>query len=124
MEKKFFTQNRIDVDLARHMLNFLIAQTLDVAYGTSFINFSDGSKQLLPRLILNLSKNHTMNEYNKYCKSFSFKPLPNSTLWQILKTLKPGAQHAMVGLDADGLQGFKTIKNTIANILDVPKKNY
>ena len=122
--EKIFTQNRIDLDLARHMLNFLIAQTLDVAYGTSFINFSDGSKQLLPRLIFKLSKSHTMNEYNKYCKSFSFKPLPNSTLWQILKTLKPGAQHAMVGLDADGLQGFKTIKNTIANILDVPKKNY
>ena len=46
-------------------------------------------------------------------------------MWQILKALKPGAQQAMAGLDnvtADGLQGFKTIENIIANILNDLKK--
>ena len=59
---------------------------------------------------MKLSKNHTINEYNKYCKSFSFKPKSDSTLWQILKALKPSAQQAMAGLDnvaAYELQGFK-----------------
>ena len=45
-------------------------------------------------------------------------------MWQIPKALKPSAQQAMAGLDvtADGLQGFKTIENISANILDDLKK--
>ena len=109
--EKIFTRNRMDLDFARHFVEFLFSSNLiqDVAYGTSFINFSDGSKQLLPKSILKLSKSHNINEYNKYCKSFSFKLLSNSVLWQILKALKPGPQQAMAGLDnvtADGLTRF------------------
>ena len=109
--EKIFTRNRMDLDLARHFVEFLFSSNLiqDVAYGTSFINFSDGSKQLLPKSILKLSKSHNINEYNKYCKSFSFKLLSNSVLRQILKALKPGPQQAMAGLDnvtADGLTRF------------------
>ena len=101
----------MDLDFARHFVEFLFSSNLiqDVAYGTSIINFSDGSKQLLPKSILKLSKSHNINEYNKYCKSFSFKLLSNSVLWQILKALKPGPQQAMAGLDnvtADGLTRF------------------
>ena len=74
---------------------------------------------------MKLSKSHTISEYNNYCKSFSFKPLSNSTWWQILKALTPGAQQAVVGLDnvtVNGLQGFKTIENIVVNILDDLKK--
>ena len=117
----------MDLDLARNFVEFLFSSNLiqDIAYGTWIINYSDGSKQLLPKSILRLSKSHTVIEYSKYCKWFSLRPLSNSTLWLILKALKPGAQQAMAGLDnvtADGLQGFKTIENITANILDDLKK--
>ena len=113
----------MDLDWARHFVEFLLSSNLiqNVAYGTSFITFSDGSKQLLPKSVLKSPKSYTINEYNKYCKSFSFKLLSNNTLWQILKALKPGAQQAMAGLDnvtADALQGFKTIENITTIILD------
>ena len=74
---------------------------------------------------MKLSKSHTINEYNKVLQIISFKPLSNSTLWQILKALKVGAQQPMAGLDnvtANGLQGFRTIENITANILDDLKK--
>ena len=52
---------------------------------------------------------------SKHFKSFSFKALSNSTLWQILKALKPGPQQAMTDLDnvtTDRLLGFEvTEKN-------------
>ena len=66
--EKTFTRNRMDLDLARHFVEFLLSSNLihDIAYGTSFINFPDVSKQLLPKPILKLSKSHTINEYNKY----------------------------------------------------------
>lgn len=58
---------------------------------------------------------------SKHFKSFSFKALSNSTLWQILKALKPGLQQAMTDLDnvtTDGLLGFEVTENKTANILD------
>ena len=57
---------------------------------------------------------------SKHFKSFSFKT-SNSTLWQTLKSLKPGPQQAMTDLDnvtTDGLLDFEVTENKTANILD------
>ena len=40
----------------------------------------DGSKQILPKSILTLSKNHTIAEYKKQCQHFNIQPLSDSTI--------------------------------------------
>jgi len=66
----------------------------------------------LTKAILTLSRTHTISEYKEHCSHFNFTPLSDSTLWQILKAIKPGQRHAMAGLDnttSDGLKGFQLL---------------
>lgn len=74
---------------------------------------------------MKLATCHTITDYKKYYCSFNLKSLSNNTLWQILKSLKPGTQKPIAGLDnfnADRLQSFKTIESTLANTADDPEK--
>eukprot|EP00111_Clytia_hemisphaerica_P014592 TCONS_00042975-protein len=112
--EKPFTKNKLNIDSAEHFVNFLFQSNLlqDVAYGTSTLEFADGSKQLLPKSVLTLSKTHTISAYKEHCRLINFTPLSDSTLWQILKAIKPGQRRAMAGLDnntSDGLKGFQTL---------------
>ena len=47
-KKKKFTRNRMNLDLARHFLEYMFASNLiqDIAYGTSTISFSNGQRQV------------------------------------------------------------------------------
>ena len=124
--EKQFTKNKLNVNSAEHFINFLFETDLiqDVAYGTNTLKFSDGSKQLLPKAILTLSRSHTIAEYKEHCQHFDFTPLSDSTLWQILKAIKPGQRHAMAGLDnttSDGLKGFQLLIEQL-NKFDIDSK--
>ena len=106
------------MNAAQNFLEFLFNSNLlqDVAYGTSTMKFDDGSTQPVSKAILTLSKSHAIIEYKQYCDKFGLKKLSDSTLWQILKAIKPGQQRAMVGLDnvtADGILGFKLLSNQL-----------
>lgn len=75
----------------------------------SNIQFDDGSEQLIPNAILTTKYSHTVSLYQKVCKETNFNPLSPSTLWRILKTLKPSKRKSLAGLDditADGMNGF------------------
>ena len=47
------------------------------------------------------------------CKEINYSPLSESTIYRILKELKPSQRHSLVGLDditADGINGFMVLK--------------
>jgi len=125
--KRHNFRNKLNMDSAEHFLTFLFEGgdlIQDVAYGVSNMAFDYGTKQILPKSILKLSRSHTITEYKKHCEYFRFEPLSTSTLWQILSAIKPGQKHAIAGLDnitTSGISGFKALKQTIIE-LDLDKE--
>lgn len=121
IEIKKFQRKRLNINSARHFLDFLFSSGLiqDIAYGTNTLIFSSGQKQLLPKSILTLSRNHTIQEYKHYCSNTNFEALSDSSLWKILKAVKPSQRHSLAGLDdttKSGLDGFSTLHNILTQV--------
>ena len=58
---------------------------------------------------------HIISFYLQSCKEINYSPLSESTLYQILKELKPSWRHSLAGLDditAGGINGFMVLKKT------------
>ena len=105
-KKIIFTRKKLNIDNAKHFLVFLFSSGLmqDIAYGGTTLIYCNGEKQALPKSMLKMTKNHTIEAYKQYCFEWS-----NNSLWAILNEIKPGQSHALAGLDnvtAAGLRVF------------------
>lgn len=109
-------------------INFIFNNGLlqDVAYGTATLKYDNGEKQKVPHAIVVARFNHVISYYLQFCTNDSFEPLSESSLNKILKQMNPSQRKSLAGLDdttADGLNGFKTLANTVSNFVG-RKKHY
>ena len=117
-----FTRRKLDMDNAKHFLEFLFTSGLmqDIAYGSTTLVYSNGQKQALPKSILKMTKNHTIETYKKYCHEMNLTvKISDNSLWSILNEIKPGQRHALAGLDkvtASGLKAFDVLHETIKKL--------
>ena len=117
---------KLDINKCNRFLDFIFNNGLlqDVAYRTSVLKYTNGEKQVVPHAILVARFKH-MVTYQKLC-DVSFQPLSECTLCRILNELNSWQRKSLAGLDdttADGLNGFKSLRNAIINFFG-RKKNY
>ena len=121
-EKKLFSRVKMDLDGARHFIEFLFSSDLlqDIAYGTNTLIYSNGQKQLLPKSILTMSRSHTIVSYKSYCESMELPiKISESSMWKILNQIKPSQRHALAGLDDisnTGLTAFSLLENILVKL--------
>ena len=81
----------------------------DTAYGVQKLKFASGEKEAVPKVILTSWYSHVIGLYKEVCKNVNYDALSDSSLWNILNTLKPSRQRSLAGLDdivAVGMKGF------------------
>ena len=91
----------------------------DVAYGVSKIKYDSGDTQTVPHTVLTTKYSHTIQLYLDLCKEVNYIPVSESTLWRILKALKPSQRRSLAGLDditAAGMNGFSFLDKTVKDI--------
>ena len=89
----------------------------DVAYGMSKIQFDDGSQQNIPNAILTAKYSHTIAFYLRICKETHYEPVSETTLWRILRAMKPSKRKCLAGLDditASGMNGFSYLSKFLS----------
>ena len=106
-------RTRLDQLKCEHFLDFLFSSGLlqDVAYGTTNLVFDNGDRQTVPHAVLT-----AIDYYLTVCRESEFNALSASSLYRILKSIKPSQRKSLAGLDntvADGLNSFEKLK-TIA----------
>ena len=104
-------RNRLNLSKCEHFLDFLFSSGMvqDVAYGISKIRFDSGSVATIPNAILTAKYSHVIAFYLDICKKCEYEPLSESTLWRILRSLKPSQRKSLAGLDditAAGMNAF------------------
>ena len=109
-------RTRLDISKCEHFLNFIFSTGLlqDVAYGVTTIKFDSGEEQKLAHAILTTKYNHAILFYYQMCKVNGYQPLSKSTLFSILKALKPSQRKNLSGLDdiqAAAMNGFEKLAN-------------
>ena len=107
-------------DKVEDFVSFLFSSGLlqDVAYGVTNIKFDDGSKETIPHAILTTTYSHVISLYKDLCAEINFTPLSDSSLWRILRALKPSQRKSLSGLDdmtAAGMNGFSQLESFIAS---------
>ena len=89
----------------------------DVAYGITNLKYSTGETQTIPHAVITASYKHIILYYlQRYCQENQFIPVSQSTLYKILKELKPSQRKSLAGLDnttADGLNGYNTLEDNL-----------
>ena len=89
----------------------------DVAYGIANLKYSTGETPTIPHAVITASCKHIILYYlQRYCQENQFIPLSQSTLYKILKELKPSQRKSLAGLDnttADGLNGYNTLEDNL-----------
>ena len=109
--KEKFHRNKMNIEKSEHFLEFLFSSGLiqDVAYGVSKVKFENGIVQTIPHAVLTASCSHVIYFYLDICKQTDFQPLSESSLWRILRAIKPSKRKSLAGLDditADGMNAF------------------
>ena len=116
-----FKRNRMNQDKCRDFLEFLFSSGIlqDVAYGVTNLVYDDGSKQTVPHAVLTTRFSHAISFYIEICIEINFKPLSESSLWRILRSLKPSQRKSLSGLDditADGMNGFSKLSEYLSSL--------
>ena len=122
-KKIIFTRKKLNIDNAKHFLVFLFSSGLmqDIAYGGSTLIYCNGEKQALPKSILKMTKNHTIEAYKHYCLEMNIPlKISNSSLWGIFNEIKL-SHNALSGLDitAAGLRAFSSFNIFWANLIKI-----
>ena len=64
-----------------------------------------------------MSRAHTFLAYKEYCRNMEIEvPLSDSSLWRILKEIKPSQQCSLAGLDdvaCDGMNGITILQEIV-----------
>ena len=91
---------KMDLNISEHFLDFIFCNGLlqDVAYGTTKLNFSNGESQILPHAVIIAKYAHIICYYIKFCENSNFEPLSETSLYRILKALKPSQRKNLAGL--------------------------
>ena len=120
-QKVPFKRNRFNMTKCEHFLEYIFANGFlqDTAFGSRKLKFDSNEKQEIPRAILTSKFSHVIGTYLNACKRTCFDPVSESTLWKILREIKPSQQKSLGGLDdifAAGMTGFETLKKLAKEI--------
>ena len=110
-----FKRNRLNVSKCEHFLEYIFANGFvqDTAFGSRKLKFDAGNTQEIPRAILTCKYSHVIGAYLHACEMTDFDPVSESSLWRVLRELKPSQQKSLGGLDdifAAGMTGFDTLQ--------------
>lgn len=96
-QSQIFKRNKLDKSKSEHFIEFIFNSGLlqDVAYGTAKIKFDDGIVHKVANAVLTTKYNHTIALYKMNCKSIGYIPLSESSLWRILKAVKPSRKKCL-----------------------------
>ena len=118
-KKIIFSRRKLIIDHAKHFFRIFVYFRIN-AYGSTTLVYSNGEKQALPKSILKMTKNHTIEAYKQYCLEMNIPvKISNSSLWAILNEVKPGQCHALAGLGnvtAAGLRAFSVLMESIKKL--------
>ena len=126
-----YSRQKLNLEQANHLFEYLSGSNLiqDVAYGTVTIKYDSGERQMLPHAVITAVRSHAIQEYKHYCQEQLLlqkgQCLSNSSLWRILKNIKPSQKHAMAGLDsiaANRLKGFLLLEDIVSTLTDAKLK--
>ena len=97
------------------MLDFIFSSGLlqDTAYGVQKLKFARGKEETVPKAILTSRYSHVIGLFKEACKNVNYDALSDSSLWNILNTLKPSRQRSLAGLDdivAAGMNRFNILQ--------------
>ena len=84
------------------------------------------SKQLVPRAILSASRSQVIAEYKDFVEEVRYSSLSDSSLWKILKSIKPSQKQVMQGLDnvtADGLVALNVLETLVQDTIPINEKS-
>ena len=114
-------RNRMSREKFEHFLQFLFSSDIlqDVAYGVTNLKFDDGTTQTVPHTVLKTKFSHAIKFYTDVCDATKFIPLSDSSMWRILKALKPSQRKSLAGLDditAAGMNGFSFLEKFVHKI--------
>ena len=84
-------RKKLDLVKAEHFIDFVFTRGLlqDVAYGTTNIRFESGEVQKVAHAVLTSKYSHIIHFYKEACNDVDYKPLSDSSLYNILHNLKP-----------------------------------
>ena len=90
-ENKKHTQSKLDLHKCDHFLDFVFHSGLieDVAYGTTNLTYSSGDTQTIPHAVITARYKGIIAYYPQFCKDNNYESLSESSLYRILKELKP-----------------------------------
>ena len=117
-KNKLIHRTQLDIASCEHILDFIFHNGLlqDVAYGITNLKYSTVETQTVPHAVIAASCKHIILYYLQHCQENQFIPLSQSTLYKILKELKPSQRKSQAGLDittADGLNGYNTLEDIL-----------
>ena len=113
--KTTFKRNKLNVAKCEHFIDYMFANGFiqDTAFGSRKLKFDSGEVQEIPRAILTCKFSHLIGSYLDACERTDFEPVSPSTLWRILRNIKPSQQKSLAGLDdilATAMNGFDVLK--------------
>ena len=90
-ENKKHKRSKLDLRKCDHFLYFIFDNGLiqDVAYGTTNLTYSSGDTQTIPHAVITARYKHIIAYYLQFCKDNNYESLSESSLYRILKELKP-----------------------------------
>ena len=120
-EKVPLRRNRMNTFKMEHFIEFIFSSGLiqDVAYGVTRLSFDSGDEQTIPHAVLTAKYSHVIGFYLQFCKEMDYPPLSESSLWRILRALKPSQRKNLAGLDditAAGMNGFSELDNFLCQL--------
>ena len=94
-------RSRLDLNKCEHFLDFIFSNELlqDVAYGITKLHFTNGECLTIPHAVVTARYKHIILYYNQFCQDNQFHPLSISSLYRVLKALKPSQRKSWT---ADG----------------------
>ena len=109
---------RMDQLKYEYFLDFIFTSgiLMDVAYGTTNTKHDSGETQTLSHAVLTVRFKHVIGSYTEICKCSEFQLFSESSLYRILRSLKPSHRKSLSGLDdimADGLNAFDSLHGII-----------
>ena len=121
-ENKKHMRSKWDLWKCDHFLDFVFHNglTQDVAYGTTNLTYSSGDTQTIPHAVITARYKHIIAYYLQFCEDNNYESLSESSLYRILKELKPSQWKSLAELDnttADGLNCFSIL-------IDIVKKYF
>ena len=116
VQKDTFTRNQFNFNKCEHFLDFIFSSGLlqDIAYGVQKLKFTSGEKETALKAIITSQHNNIICLYKEACKNVNYDVLSESSLWNILNTLKPSRiLRLLAGLNdivAAGINGFSILQ--------------